>query len=148
MRFVRSPVRLIIAGTGQEERALRALAKGDPRISFAGRVSDEALATLYAESLAILFLPRQEDLGLITLEAFGCEKPVICCNDSGEPARMVQDRRSGFVCAPDPRQIARRIEALAQDHARAETMGRAGAASIAQISWDHVAESLRIALDA
>jgi glycosyltransferase involved in cell wall biosynthesis len=146
MRFVRAPIPLVIAGTGQEESALRALAKGDPRIRFTGRVSDQELAALYADSLAILFLPRQEDLGLITLEAFGCEKPVICCSDSGEPARMVRDRKSGFVCDPDPRQIARRIEALAQNPARAEAMGKMGAESIAQISWGQVAASLRTAL--
>jgi glycosyltransferase involved in cell wall biosynthesis len=146
MRFVRAPVPLIIAGTGQEEASLRAMAKGDTRISFTGRVTDERLAALYAQSLGVLFVPRHEDYGLITLEAFTCEKPVICCSDSGEPARMVQNDQSGFVIPPDPRQIGDSIGWLMRNPTRASAMGKAGAASIAGISWDHVARSLCAAL--
>ena len=102
MQLVKSPARLVIAGTGQEEQRLRALAKGDKRIVFTGRVSEAELASLYADASAILFLPRREDLGLVTLEAFAASKPVITCTDSGEPARFGAGwRQSGFVCPPD-----------------------------------------------
>ena len=147
MRFVKAPVRLMIAGTGQEEQRLRALAKPDPRIAFTGRVTEGELAALYADAAAVLFLPRQEDLGFVTLEAFAAGKPVITCTDSGEPARMVRARyESGFVCPPDPRAIAERMEYLLADPARAAAMGRAGRASIADISWDSVAAKLIAAL--
>jgi glycosyltransferase involved in cell wall biosynthesis len=146
MRFVKSPVRLVIAGTGQEEARLRAQAKSDPRIVFTGRVTEAALADLYADAAAVLFLPRQEDLGFITLEAFAAGKPVITCTDSGEPARIVQDGTSGFVCPPAPRAIAGRIECLVNDPARAAAMGQAGKTSVAAIGWDTVAAELIAAL--
>lgn len=146
MRFVNAPVELIVAGTGEDEDSFRRLAANDPRIRFVGRVSDQALTDLYAGSLAVIFVPNREDLGLVTLEAFQSAKPVITCADSGEPARIVRDGISGFVCRPDPEHIAERMKHLASNPALAAQMGREGFDSAAGISWSRVAEALGAAL--
>jgi glycosyltransferase involved in cell wall biosynthesis len=146
MRFVTAPVELIVAGSGEDEAEFRRLASGDPRVRFVGRVSDARLAELYAHALAVLFTPRLEDLGLITLEAFQSGKPVITCSDSGEPARIVNDGVSGYVCRPDPAHIGASMEHLAHNPVRAGEMGRAGQSAIADITWERVAVSLTKAL--
>lgn len=146
MRHVTAPIDLVIAGSGEDAASLHARAAGNPRIRFAGRVSEQDLVDLYADSLAVLFLPRHEDLGLITLEAFGAHKPVITCRDSGEPARLVQDGRSGFVCEPDPRAIAGAIDRLAAAVNDAAALGDYGARSIADITWDRVGRTIAAAL--
>ena len=146
MRFVTAPVELIVAGTGEDETEVRHVASGDPRVHFAGRVSDARLADLYANALAVLFTPKSEDLGLITLEAFQSAKPVITCLDSGEPARIVNDGVSGYVCRPDPAHIGAAMEHLARNPAQAREMGRAGQSAVAQITWNHVAATLQNAL--
>ena len=146
MALVRADVELVITGAGEDDQRLRALAAGEPRIRFAGQVGDAELRQLYADALAVLFLPQREDLGLVTLEAFGSGKPVITCSDAGEPARLVQDGRSGFVCPPDPAAIAARIDLLAADPERAAALGAAGAASIRPITWPRVATTLATAL--
>jgi glycosyltransferase involved in cell wall biosynthesis len=146
MRHVSSDIELIIPGSGEDAERFRKMAAGDQRIHFPGRVSDAALLDLYADSLVVLFLPEREDLGLVTFEAFLSGKPVITCTDSGEPARLVRDRESGFVCLPEPRAIAAKIEELAAAPSRAALMGAAGAASIAHITWPTVAATLARAL--
>lgn len=146
MRHVTAPIELVIAGAGEDEAALRAQASSNPRIRFTGRVSDAELAELYAESLAVLFLPQREDMGLVTLEAFGAHKPVITCRDSGEPARLVQNGESGFVCDPDPAAIAAAIDRLAKETGLAAAMGAHGAQSIADITWQRVGRALTTAL--
>jgi len=78
-------IHLKIAGTGEDETSLRALAAEDPRIEFLGRVSDSELLDLYAGALVVPFVPQLEDYGFITIEAFRSQKPVITCSDSGEP---------------------------------------------------------------
>jgi glycosyltransferase involved in cell wall biosynthesis len=147
MRYVRTDIKLVISGTGEQELALRQAARGDDRIIFAGRVSDDRLIELYADALAVAFVPVREDLGLVTLEAFRSSKPVITCRDSGEPARLVRDAESGFVCAPDPQEIAARINELRDDPNRARRMGEAGAAFATTIRWDAVAERLLGAME-
>jgi len=145
-RHVKSPVELLLTGTGEDEGSLRELAGSDSRIRFLGRVSDERLVELYSEALAVTFVPRHEDFGLITLEAFLSGKPVITCADSGEPSRMVNDGISGYVCAPEPRAIAARIDKLAGDATFARNMGEAGRNSVSGIRWDSVASALLNAL--
>jgi glycosyltransferase involved in cell wall biosynthesis len=142
MRHVRADIKLIISGTGEDEPALRGTARGDDRIVFVGKVSDKRLIELYADALAVAFVPLREDLGLVTLEAFHSGKPVITCRDSGEPARLVRNGENGFVCAAEPREIATRIDYLRNDIDRAQRMGEAGAAFAATIRWDAVVERL------
>lgn len=147
MRWVRVPVEVLISGTGEDEQRFKVLAAGDERIRFLGRISDEELLALYADALVVPFVPCHEDFGLVTLEAFHSGKPVITCRDSGEPARLVRDGETGFVCDPDPRAIAACIDYLAEHPEEAAAMGRRGAESVAHISWDRVAAELLAALD-
>lgn len=146
MRHVVADRELVVAGTGEDEARFRALGAGDRRIRFVGRVSDETLANLYAGALAVIFTPQNEDLGLVTLEAFRSGKPVITCRDSGEPARIVEDGRTGFVCNPEPQSLALAMEEVARDPDRARQMGEVGVASIVGLTWAKIAANLRDAL--
>ncbi len=151
MRYVKGPLRLVITGTGEDQGRFQQLAAGDNRIEFVGRVSDQRLVDLYGGACGVLFVPLREDFGLVTLEAFAARKPVITCGDSGEPARLVEDGVSGFVCAADPRRIAWRMEYLYRHRRCAEMMGRAGYRAVQAFSWQRVArrliESLGFAVD-
>jgi len=145
-RHVKAPVELLVTGTGEDGDSLRELAGSDSRIRFLGRVGDERLMELYADALAVTFVPNREDYGLVTLEAFLSGKPVITCVDSGEPSRMVRDGVSGYVCEPDPRALAARIDELAGDAGLCRRMGEAGRDSVSGIRWDTVASTLLKAL--
>jgi glycosyltransferase involved in cell wall biosynthesis len=140
------PLRLVIAGEGEDEDNLRRRANGDARIDFVGRVSEDRLLDLYANALAVIFPPLPEDLGLITFEAFLAGKPVVTCLDSGEPARIVQHGVSGFVAVPTAHSIAEYMLRLAGDEPLARRMGAAGRASIANLTWHSVAKELGVAL--
>ena len=142
MRHVPSNHHIKIAGGGPDEARLRERASQDPRIEFVGRVTDEQLADLYADSLAVLFVPADEDLGLVTFEAQQCAKPVITCSDSGGPTELVVDGTSGLVVAPDPEAIAEAINRLVAEPHVAERMGRYGKMSAAAINWSTVADVL------
>lgn len=139
--------RVVIAGSGEDEATCRAAAAGDPRISFTGRVSDAELAELYANALAVLFVPLREDMGLVTFEAFLAKKAVITTTDSGEPANVVRDCESGFVCEPVPENIARRLELLHRDASLCRKLGERGFADVQKVTWQNVAEKLIEALE-
>lgn len=134
--------RMVIAGVGEAETALRALVGEDKRIEFLGCVSDEELMEYYANCLAVPFVPLREDYGYITLEAFASGKPVITCRDSGEAANIVRDNVSGFVCAPDEDELANAMDALQTDRERAALMGHEGRRWVEALSWSQVAKTL------
>lgn len=146
LRYVRKPVRLLIAGAGEDECLLREQADGDQRIEFLGRVSDGELADLYAGALAVPFVPVREDYGYVTLEAFRSAKPVLTCEDSGEPAAFVRHGMSGFVCRPDPKQLALAISELYANPELARQLGEQGRRDTNHIRWADTVTKLRGAL--
>ena len=141
-KHVKRDVPLLITGTGEDEKSLRAAAAGDGRIRFLGNVDESALADLYADALLVPFVPKHEDYGLITIEAFKSGKPVLTCTDSGETLEFVRDGHNGYVVEPNAREIARRIT-HAIDHRRAAArMGSQGLESVGHIAWEPIVEAL------
>jgi glycosyltransferase involved in cell wall biosynthesis len=142
MQCFASDVPLLIAGSGEDEHEFRKLAGQDPRIRFLGFVSDAEMLKLYANALAVIFAPKDEDFGYVAVEAMLSHKPVIVCKDSGEPARMVQNGRSGFVVDPDPVEIAGAMGIVAANRELAREMGEYAYRSAPSQSWDNVVQRL------
>lgn len=146
MKYVESNIRLKIAGSGKMADNYVKLARThnvDDRIDFLGRVSEEKLLNLYANSFCIPYVPRDEDLGYITLESFLSKKPVITCIDSGGPLEFVEDNVNGFVLEPDPKKIAERIDFIYENEL-SKNMGEKGYDKIKSmnLSWDNVVMNL------
>jgi len=142
MRHVRSNIKLIIAGKGPEEEYLKTLANGDPRIQFAGYLSDSELLDHYAHALAVPFVPYDEDYGLITIEAMKSAKPVITTTDSGGVIEFVVDKQTGLVVPPTAKDLALAIDYVCDHRDKAKEMGRNGQRLVAGIGWRKVAEQL------
>lgn len=124
-----------IAGTGPDAERLRALAAADSRIELLGFVTDRELAQLYARALAVLFVPQDEDYGLITVEAMQSGKPVITTTDAGGPTELIRDGVNGLIAPPEPAALARCIETLCRDPALARQLGAAARHDAATITW-------------
>jgi glycosyltransferase involved in cell wall biosynthesis len=145
MAGVDPTVRLIVAGEGTQRQNVErdAVAAGvADRVTFLGAVNDEQLLALYADALAVVYPPFDEDFGYVTLEAFLARKPVITCTDSGGPNEFVVDGENGVVCAPTPGEIAAAISRFTADRSLATTMGDAGYDVARRITWDGVIERL------
>jgi glycosyltransferase involved in cell wall biosynthesis len=149
MADVASDIRLVVAGDGTQrgnaERVAEQAGVAD-RVAFLGNVEDDDLVKLYADALAVIYPPYDEDFGYVTLEAFLARKPVITCTDSGGPNEFVLDGVNGFVCAPQAAEIAAAVNRLVSDRARAAAMGDAGHAAASAITWDGVIEKLTTTL--
>lgn len=142
MRHVKAPVELLIAGDGPDEARLRAMAAGDPRIRFLGFVGDRALVDLYAEAQAVLFVPLDEDFGLVALEAMAASKPVITTVDAGGVRELVVHGTSGYVTEPQPEAIAAHVEELLAHPDVAHAMGVEARLRAANVTWQHVTDAL------
>ncbi len=142
MRHFSGDVPLLVPGTGEDEAALRKLAGNDPRIRFLGFLTDAELIELYANALGVLFLPKEEDFGYITIEAMLSHKPVIVCKDSGEPALLVRNGRIGLCGRSAAGGVAGAMSVLAANHALAGEMGEHAYQDAPSQSWDDVVQRL------
>jgi glycosyltransferase involved in cell wall biosynthesis len=141
-------VRCVIGGDGEARDSLQALARElrvDGRVTFTGRLSDEALLDHLARCRAVVFVPKHEDYGFVTVEAFASAKPVITCADSGGPLDFVVPGMTGWVAAPSPAAVAVALAEAASDRTAAERLGAQARASIASLSWRDVAHRLVLA---
>jgi glycosyltransferase involved in cell wall biosynthesis len=132
-------LRVVVASDGPDRQRLEELARArglDGRVTFAGRVSADELADLYARCLAVFYAPVDEDFGMGPYESFLSEKPVITTTDSGGPLEVVHDRATGLVVAPDAGEIAAAATWLREHEAEAAVLGRAGKALATEVTWD------------
>jgi glycosyltransferase involved in cell wall biosynthesis len=145
MQEVSPDVRLIIAGDGTQRRNVEELVERSgigSRVTLLGTVNDDDLVDLYANALAVVYPPFDEDFGYVTLEAFLARKPVITCTDSGGPNEFIVDGVNGLVVEPTPGALATAANKLAANRREAAQLGDAGYAAARAITWDGVIEKL------
>jgi glycosyltransferase involved in cell wall biosynthesis len=145
LKYSDPPLRLVVAGTGsqqpQAERAAQAAGVVD-RVDFLGSIDDERLLALYADALAVVYAPFDEDFGYVTLEAFLAAKPIVTATDSGGPLEFVVNEVNGLVCDPTPEALGAALRRLAGNRALASDWGHAGRDRARQVTWDGVVEKL------
>ena len=142
MRYVKSDIKLYIAGTGPKEQELKALAANDDRIKFLGFVNDDEVEKYYADSLVIPYFPYDEDYGLITIEAMMHKKPVITTVDAGGPTEFVFNGETGFVTELDEKAIAEKINYFIDYPEEARRQGENAYQIVKDITWENTVSQL------
>lgn len=133
---------LKIAGTGPIENELKKLAKNDSRIEFLGFISDEKLVECYSKAYAVLFVPYDEDYGLITIEAAMSRKPVLTFSDTGGVVEFIKDQETGLVCEPKISELTKKIDFISENPDLCKEMGEKVYKTVVDITWKNTIESL------
>ncbi len=142
MQYVKTNIEFRIAGTGPDTEALKEMARGDGRITFLGFVNDKDVIDLYANALAVLYVPYDEDYGLITIESMMSGKPVITTIDSGGPNEFVKNGETGYSVPPNPQALAECIDYLCEHRNEARQMGLAARELVSEINWSNTVNQL------
>ena len=116
------------------------------RVVFEGDVSDERRDQLYDEAVAVVAPAYKEDYGLTAIEAMIRAKPVIVCRDGGGLTELVSDGETGLVVEPNAHALARAIDRLVRDPARASQLGEAARRAVMGITMDQAVLQVEHAL--
>ena len=138
-------VRAVIGGEGDELPQLQALARElgvADRATFTGRLSETGLVHHLAHCRAVVFIPKSEDYGFVTVEAFASGKAVITTTDSGGPLDFVKDGDTGLVVTPDAEALGRACARFMESPSDAERMGKRARDVVRQLTWPNVVERL------
>ena len=103
--------KLVVIGSGPEEKALKKLAAGNKDIVFAGRASDEAVRNHLYEAKALIFC-AEEDFGLTPLESQACGTPVIAFGKGGATETVLENKTGVFFAEQSAASCAEAIQAF------------------------------------
>jgi len=125
--------RLMLVGDGPDQAQTARLVDEleiEDRVSFLGM--RDALPELLAPADVFLLASSEESFGLSALEAMACGVPVVATAVGGVP-EVVLDGKTGLLArADDPEGYATNLRELLFDRERAQTMGRAARADVAE----------------
>ncbi|MBL8132454.1 MAG: glycosyltransferase family 4 protein [Anaerolineae bacterium] len=143
--------RLVVAGDGPDETALRCLASQlgiADSVVFTGRLPYEQLPHLMAEadfgvatSRPNAFRQYASPMKIADYLAGGL---VILCSGGGEGARLVTESGAGVCIDAQPDQIARTVLSLWEDRQRMRQMREKALAYAKTLSWEHGARRLAV----
>jgi glycosyltransferase involved in cell wall biosynthesis len=113
--------RWLLVGEGKERAALEAQTRAlglDEHVTFAGKLTDTELHSLYEEIDLVVHPTLYEGSSLVTLEGMIHRKPVVASAAGGIPDKVF-DGRNGFLARPGDAddlagKIARALDARAQ----------------------------------
>ncbi len=103
-------VRLLVAGTGPSERALRERARGTTT-TVLGFLPDDEVNRLIGDARAAI-VPGEEDLGLVPIEAAAAGRPTIAFRGGGARETVVDGVTGIFFDEPDPQSLANALRSF------------------------------------
>ena len=152
MQYVKTPVKLRLAGTASSPEYGRQLIKMTRDLGLQDRViledrwiSEDEKADMLKTALAVAYLPKDEDsYGYPSLEGAHARKAIITTTDSGGVLELVEHGRNGLISEPDPRDLAQQFDRLHADRQAVATMGQASLDRLTEmkIDWGTVVERL------
>ncbi|MDY6788953.1 MAG: glycosyltransferase [Candidatus Nanohaloarchaea archaeon] len=135
--------RLVLAGFPDEGEYLSELKLScvSDDIMIEENLSDLELTELMANCFAVLFTAKNEDWGIVPVEAMASGKPVISV-DEGGPKESIKDGETGFLAKANPDALASRMEQLVRDPELYRGMCDKAEEHSKKYSWDRFAEEM------
>jgi len=141
--FIGTDRELVLAGgRGDLDGDALTRMRAAPNIEYEGFVSEGRKRKLLATCRAVVFNGRNEDFGIVPIEANASGKPCLV-RDEGFPAIFIRDGENGYVHDGTPAGILESVETL-------EARGLSGTPSeeVEQFSLDAFESALRTSIEA
>ncbi|ABS56055.1 glycosyl transferase, group 1 [Methanoregula boonei 6A8] len=133
--------KVIVAGDGGMRQYLQDRARDLP-VNFVGYIPDSEYIRLLNACDLVVIPSRNEPFGLVLLEAWSAEKPVVAC-DVGGLSENIDTFVNGIKVQPEPDSIAWGIGAMIDDPTTAQVRGRRGRAKVdRQFLWSPIARRM------
>jgi glycosyltransferase involved in cell wall biosynthesis len=133
--------RVIVAGDGGMRQYLEERARDLP-VNFVGYIPDSEYIRLLNACDFVVIPSRNEPFGLVLLEAWSAEKPVVA-SDVGGLSENIDPFVNGIKANPDPDSLSWGIHSLINDPSNAEVLGRRGRGKVDRMFlWSPIAQRM------
>ena len=142
VRRQRPDVQLVVVGDGPERERYREMARDLEGVTFAGRVSAEALPGYYAAGAVYACPTVLGSFGITLLEAMATGRPVVCYDTSGFRTVVRDGVEALMTPVGDVPAMAAALVRVLDDEALRRRMGQAGRQRAATYAWPAVADAV------
>jgi glycosyltransferase involved in cell wall biosynthesis len=132
-------LRLVLAGGGPEEEALRERLGGGA--TFLGWRDPAELSRVYASADAFLFPSVTDTFGQVVLEAQASGLPVVAVAEGG-PLSLIEHDETGLLAPADSAALGEALLSLLREPARARRLADAALAAVSSRTWEASLERL------
>lgn len=137
--------RFMFAGEGDMSDALESQIRQlgvSHAVRFLGYRQGDELIRLYKLAEAVCVPSRNEPFGIVVLEAWSANKPVIATQNGG-PAEYVRHEVDGLKIYPNPESVTWGVNQMFCDFDRARWMGQNGRKAVQErFTWDTITEQM------
>ena len=142
VHFRDKPVRLLILGSGPQERTLRQEAiqgKVDGQVMFMGHVEETDKFNYLQLSDFYVSTSQHEGFGIVFLEAMACGLPVICYNHGGQTDFLCDEETGYLVPLNDHELFLKRCRILVENRDLRKMMGDHNRKKVEEYYIEHCA---------
>jgi glycosyltransferase involved in cell wall biosynthesis len=113
------PLKIVGEGPLEKSYKLKVISykledKRDKLVEFLGYVGDKELSEFYQNCKAVIYLPKDEDFGIVPVEAMSFGKPVIAINSGGTKETVIDGKTGILIIEPTTELVAQAIQNLAK----------------------------------
>lgn len=140
---------IIVVGHPDDEKYLSDLEKTAEKISgvrFVLSPTDKELIKLYQNCYAVVFTAKNEDWGIVPLEAGACGKPTISVAEGGALESIVNGK-TGLLVPATPTEIATAMSKLIKNPVITKRIGRAARQRVLRFDWQNFARNFETQLE-
>ena len=137
------PARLVVAGKGEWERRLRALAASlgiEQRVEFTGFVTEERKREIFRRAWANVFPSPKEGWGITNLEAAGCGTATVASDSPGLRESVVDGVTGILVPHGDLGAMTAALREIATKPGRAVALGAGAYRFSRDYTWERAAD--------
>lgn len=145
-QYLDFPFKILVAGTGREERNLKKLAGRlnlNDEILFLGHVNHDDLPRYYSTADVFVRASLSEGFGNVFLESLACGTPIIGTSVGGI-IDFLEDEETGLICqTQDSRSIAKKINMLLSNQELRQKLIRNGQELIhKEYTWNIIVKQM------
>lgn len=106
--------KLYVVGEGPQREKIEGYIKKEnlTNVKLVGNISNKELDRLYQKCFAVIYIPKNEDFGLIPLEANSFGKMVIGANEGGLKETIIDGETGILLDNPTPKKIANAVRKI------------------------------------
>ncbi len=131
---------LHIVGRGNPAYVARLKRQAGKYVRFSAPVSGKEVAAAYQACRFVVYLPYEEELGIVPLEAMAAANPVIAANEGGLKETVLADK-TGFLVSTEV-EFWKAARQLITSDAACLALGRAGREQARPFTWERTAEQI------